>query len=139
LVRVRKKASTLWLPTLVLSAASFSVSYFAYQVALPTFELILIAAAAVTVLFWLLPLLGYLFSYLEISNQRLINRYGFLGMRKQQADFLDISAIEIQRTRTFGSKVLVITLVDGGELVINGYAKTKLLASEIERLALGTL
>ena len=87
------------------------------------------------VLFWLIPLLSYLASYLELTSERLIFRSGFLGFRKRQLLLSELSSIEIQKEGRLGRQVISILSVDGTEYRIGGYAKNKHLAAEIEAWA----
>jgi hypothetical protein len=47
----------------------------------------------------------------------------------------DLSSIEIQKSGALAGKVISILSVDGTEFRVEGYARTKLLAAEIEALA----
>jgi hypothetical protein len=135
LVRVRQKASRLLLPTLVLAAGSFSLSFIADLLSPEHYEIALWVIGVVVGVFWLIPFLSYLAGYLEITNQRLIYRHGLFGLRKKTMHFKELSSIEIQRPRALGGKVISLLGVDGQELVLSGYARTKLLAAEIEAQA----
>jgi hypothetical protein len=95
----------------------------------------LIAGGVIVVLFWFFPLLSYLACYLELTSTRLVYRFGFLGLRKRQLQLSELSSIEIQKDSALGGQVISILSVDGRELRIGGYAKTKHLAAEIEAWA----
>lgn len=135
LIRLRPSLKNLILPTALLAATSFALSFFADQIASENISIVYPVAAGVVFVFWLLPILSYLFGYLEFTNQRLIYRFGFLGLRRRELEFSELSSIEILRPKALGSKHISLLGVDGSELVISGYARTKLLAAEIERLA----
>jgi uncharacterized membrane protein YdbT with pleckstrin-like domain len=132
---VRPKISRLAIPTLILAAVSFSLAFFAEQLAAPEMEYWIWAGIAIAGMFWFLPLLSWLFSHLELTNARLIYRFGFLGLRKRKVPLVEISSLEINRPKPLGGKVISILTVAGDELMLTGYARTKLLAAEIERLA----
>jgi len=134
-LRVRQKASKMFIPTLVLAASSFCVAFYVDTLAPDLFLIIVWVAAGATVLFWLLPLLNWLAGSLLITNQRLIYRSGIFGLRKKVVDFSNLSSIEIQRSKGLGGKVISILLVDGSEVVVSGYARTKLLAAELQTQA----
>jgi hypothetical protein len=135
LVRVRRKPSRLFFPTLVLASVAFGLAFFADQISPETMQLGYLLGGIAVGLFWLLPLLSYLFGYLELTNQRVICRFGFLGLRKREVDYRDVSSIEIIRPKALSGKVISLVQVDESQLLISGYARTKLLAAEIERLA----
>lgn len=135
LLRLRPSVRRLIIPTFILALTCFLLAFFADQISAELTNVVYIAASAVVALFWLIPLLNYLFGFLEFTNQRLIYRFGFLGFKKREMEFSQLSSIEILRPKALGSKQISLLRVDGSELVITGYARTKLLASEIERLA----
>lgn len=139
IVRVRQKASRLYLPTLILAAVSFSLSYFAPQIPVDLQQIVYLAAGSVVFLFWFIPLLSYLFSFLELTNERVIYRFGLFGLRRRDIELAEISSIQIQRPNALSGKVISLLLTDETELILSGYARTKLLAAEIERLAKGAL
>jgi hypothetical protein len=88
--------------------------------------------------FWVFPLLSYLGSYLELTNQRLVYRFGFLGFRKRQLMLSELSSLELQKDGLAGKTISILS-VDGSELFIRGYARPKHLAAEIEALAKATV
>ena len=138
-LRLKPKASRLWLPTIALLLVSFSLSFVADQFSPTDYEIALMAGALVAILFWAFPMLNYLGSSLELTDQRIIYRSGFLGFRKRQLPLAELSSLEIQKSGGLGSQEISILSVDGSELVIRGYAKTKYLAAEIEALAKATV
>ncbi len=134
-LRLKPKAMRLWLPTIALLLVSFSLAFVADQFSPADYEIALMAGALVAILFWAFPMLNYLGSYLELTDQRIIYRSGFLGFRKRQMPLVELSSLEIQKSGGLGGQEISILSVDGSELVIRGYAKTKYLAAEIEALA----
>lgn len=134
-LRVKPKARRLFFPTLVLAAVSFALAFIVEQISAADYNYALIAGAAIIVLFWVFPMLGYLFSYLQLTSHRLVYRFGFMGLRKRTLPLSELSSIEIQKQGRLGSQVISILSVDGSEFRIGGYAKNKHLASEIEAWA----
>lgn len=133
--RLRPKASKMFLPSLVLFVVSFGL-VFSSDIVLPfDFEIALIFGAAAAFLLWAIPLLTYLFSYLELTDSKISYRFGLLGLRKRQLQLAEIAAIELQGSGLFGSKQLLIGSRQGSQLLIRGYARAKYLAAEIEALA----
>ena len=133
-VRLKPRAGRLFLPTVSLALVSFALAFVADQFSPLDYEIALMAGALIVVLFWVFPMLSYLGSYLELTNQRLVYRSGFLGFRKKQLQLSELSSLELQKDGV-GSKAISILSVEGQELVIRGYARPKYLAAEIEALA----
>jgi hypothetical protein len=134
-VKLKPRASRLFIPTVLLAAISFALAYFADQLSPSNYNLALIAGAVVAGGFWAIPLLSHFLQYLELTNQFLIYRFGFLGLRKRTLRLSELSSIEIQRQKGFSGKAISIYSVSGEEILIRGYARTKLLAAEIEAWA----
>jgi hypothetical protein len=132
--RLKPKARRLFTPTLVL-AVSFALAFIVEQISATDYNYAVIAGATIVVLFWVVPLLSYLACYLELTSQRLVYRFGFLGLRKRQLLLSELSSIEIQKEGRLGRQVISILLVDGTEFRVGGYAKNKHLAAEIEAWA----
>lgn len=137
--RLKPKASRLWLPTVALTLVSFALAFVADQFSPADYEIALTAGALVAILFWVFPLLSYLGSYLELTNQRLIYRFGFFGFRKKQLPLAELASLELQKSGGLGGPAISILSVDGSELVIRGYAKARYLAAEIEAHARATV
>jgi hypothetical protein len=138
-IRLKPKASRLWLPTIFLALVSFALAFVADQFSPADYEIALMAGALIAMLFWAFPMLSYLGSNLELTDQRIIYRSGFLGFRKRQLPLSELSSLEIQKPGRLGGQEISILSVDGSELVIRGYAKAKYLAAEIEALAKATV
>lgn len=134
-LRLKPRASKIYLPTVVLFSVSFALAFLAEQLAPADYELALVAGALAVGVFWALPLLSYLLSYLQLTNQRLTLRSGFLGLRKRELLLSELSSLEIHRPRALAGRVISILTVHGEEFVVRGYARTKLLAAEIEALS----
>ena len=134
-LRLKPMARRLFVPTLVLAAVSFALAFVVEQISPIDYNYALIAGGVIVVLFWLFPLLSYLACSLKLTSQRLVYRFGFLGLRKRQLLLSELSSIEIQKGRGMGRQVISILSVDGSEFRVEGYAKTKHLAAEIEAWA----
>ena len=134
-LRVKPKARRLFFPTLVLAAVSFALAFVVEQISAIDYNYALIAGASIVVLFWAFPMLGYLLSYLQLTSQNLVYRFGFMGLRKRTLPLSELSSIEIQKEGRLGSQVISILSVHGSEFRIGGYAKNKHLAAEIEAWA----
>ena len=134
-LRLKPKARRLFVPTLVLAVVSFALAFVVEQISAIDYNYALIAGGVIVVLFWFVPLLSYLACFLELTSERLVYRFGFLGLRKRQLQLSELSSIEIQKESALGGQVISILSVDGREFRVGGYAKTKHLAAEIEAWA----
>jgi hypothetical protein len=139
LVRLRPRAANLFVPTLVLAASLFSLMYFSELVSADLYQIVFWSAIVVAALFWLLPLLNWLASSLVVTDQRVINRSGLFGLRRKVLHFSELSSIALQRPNLIRGKVISLLKVDGQEITISGYSRTKLLAATIEAEASKTL
>jgi len=133
--RLKPKARKLFVPTLLLAAVSFALTFAFEQISPTDYNYALIAGGTIVVLFWVLPLLSYLFCYLELTSARLVYRFGFLGLRKRKLSLSELSSMEIQKEGRLGRQVISILSVDGKEYRVGGYAKNKHLVAEIEAWA----
>ena len=139
LVRLRPRAAIMLLPTLVLAGSSFSVMYFSELVSPEVYQIVLWAALAASLVFWLLPLLNWLAASLVVTDQRVIHRSGVLGLRKRVLQLNELSSIALERPKPLRGKVISMLKVDGQELTVSGYSRSKLLAAAIEAEASKTL
>jgi hypothetical protein len=139
LVRLRPRAANLFVPTLVLAASLFSLMYFSELIAPELYEIVFWAAISVAALFWLIPLLNWLAASLIVTDQRLVHRSGLFGLRKKVMNLSELSSIAVERPKPLRGKVISLMKVDGQELSVSGYSRTKLLAATIEAEASKTL
>ena len=139
LVRLRPRAAVLLLPTLVLAASCFSVMYFSELIAPDVYQIVLWLAIATVSVFWLLPMLNWLASSLVATDQKLVYRSGLFGLRKKVLYFAELSSIAVQRPKPLRAKVISLLKVDGQEITLSGYSRTKQLAAAIEAEASKTL
>lgn len=139
LVRLRPRAAALLLPTIVLASSSFSLMYFSELASPEVYQIVFWAAVACSFLFWLIPLLNWLAASLVVTNQRVIHRSGLFGLRKKVLQLTELSSIAAERPKPFRGKVISMLKVDGQELSVSGYSRSKLLAAAIEAEASKTL
>jgi hypothetical protein len=139
LVRLRPRAAKLFMPTLALSASLFSLTYFSELLAPEIYQIAFWAAIAVASLFWLLPLLSWLASSLVVTDQRVINRSGLFGLRRRVLHLSELSSIALSRPKPLRAKVISMLKVDGQEITVSGYSRSKLLVASIEAEASKTL
>jgi hypothetical protein len=113
--------------------------YFSELASPEVYQIVLWVAASATSLFWLLPLLNWLAASLVVTNQRVIHRSGLFGVRKKVLQLTELSSIAVERPKPLRGKVLSMLKVDGQELTVSGYSRSKLLAAAIEAEASKTL
>jgi hypothetical protein len=106
--------------------------YFSELLAAEQYQIVFWAAIALGGLFWLVPLLNWLASSLLITDQRLVHRSGFFGLRKKIMNLSELSSIAVVRPKPLRGKVISLINVNGQELTVSGYSRTKLLAATIE-------
>jgi hypothetical protein len=131
IARLRPRGSRLFLPNLVLFLASFVAAFFSGRLSEQWHYTVLWSVCgAIAFLFWLIPLLRYLSTYLEVTTTRVLFRSGLLGQNRRELSLTQIKDVQITKGRS------ISIIVDGQEpLVIRGIPKHKTVALEIDRLA----
>lgn len=131
IARLRPRASRLFLPNLFLFLACFGAAFFSGRLTEEwQYTVLWIVCGAVAFFFWLIPLLRYLSTYLEVTTTRVLYRSGLLGQNRRELSLTQIKDVQITRGRT------ISIVVDGQDpLVIKGIPKHKTVAVEIDRLA----
>ena len=131
IAKLRPRAGRLFWPGFALFIAAFALSFFTGRLTEQWQNIVLWSVTgAIAVIFWLIPLLRYLSSYVEVTSNRVISRAGLMGQNRREVSMLSIRQVELTRGRS-------ITLYVEGEeaLVLEGLPKPKLVAAEIERLS----
>lgn len=131
IARLRPRGSRLFLPNLVLFLTSFVAAFFSGRLSEQWHYTVLWSVCgAIAFLFWLIPLLRYLSTYLEVTTTRVLFRSGLLGQNRRELSLTQIKDVQITKGRS------ISIIVDGQEpLVIRGIPKHKTVALEIDRLA----
>lgn len=131
LARIRPRGSKLFLPTLFLFVASFAMAFFSGRLAEAwQYNVLWISCGSVVFFFWLLPILGFMSTYLEVTTTRVLYRSGLLGQKRREVSLTKIKDVQLTKGRT------ISIVIDGQEpLVIPGIPKHKTVAVEIDRLA----
>lgn len=128
--RIRPRAIRLFLPFLVLALACFAVSF--YNGRLPeqwmTIALYSVAGAVVFI-FWLIPVLRYLSSYVDVFTTRVLYRAGLMGQRRSEANFGQVTDVRLGDGRR-----IQLTLTDGEIVELPALPKAKKLVAEIQSL-----
>jgi membrane protein YdbS with pleckstrin-like domain len=120
----------LFVPFLVLAIACFAVSF--YNGRLPeqwmTIALYSVAGAAAFI-FWLIPVLRYLSSYVDVFTTRVLYRTGLMGQRRSEANFGLVKDVRLGNGRR-----IQLTLADGEIVELPALPKAKKLVAEIQAL-----
>jgi membrane protein YdbS with pleckstrin-like domain len=131
IARLRPRATKLFIPNLVLFACCFAFAFFSGRLEEQWQYITLWSiCAALALIFWLIPLLRFASTYLEITTTRLTYRSGLLGQNRRELSLAQIKDVQINRFRS------ISIIVDGQDpLEIKGIPKYKMVAVEIDRLA----
>jgi membrane protein YdbS with pleckstrin-like domain len=131
IARLRPRGSKLILPTLVLFIAAFVASFFSTSFTEPWQQITLWSiCGAVSFFFWLLPVLRFFSTYLEITTSRVKYRAGLMGQNRKEVSLSQIKDVQISRGRS------ISLIIEGQEpFSIRGIPKHKTVAVEIDRLA----
>jgi hypothetical protein len=113
--------------------------YFSELLAPELYQIVFWAAIGAISLFWLLPVLNWLASSLLVTDQRVVYRSGLFGLRRKVLPLSELSSIAVARPKPLRAKVISLLNVDGQEITVSGYSRTKLLAAAIEAEASKTL
>jgi membrane protein YdbS with pleckstrin-like domain len=128
--RIRPRVIRLFVPFLVLAIACFAVSF--YNGRLPeqwmTIALYSVAGAAAFI-FWLIPVLRYLSSYVDVFTTRVLYRTGLMGQRRSEANFGLVKDVRLGNGRR-----IQLTLADGEIVELPALPKAKKLVAEIQAL-----
>lgn len=127
--RLRLRLTRLILPSLFLGIASAVWGFTIGKSIDPKFMQILdVGLLAAVFILWLMPSLGYLGTFVDVYNDRIVLRKGIFGRRREimRTEIADVSASAI--------KGVVISLHAGEVLNLKGYSKPR----EIAELIAGT-
>ena len=131
IARLRPRGSKLILPTLVLFISAFAASFFSTSFTEPCQQITLWSiCGAVSFFSWLLPVLRFFSTYLEITTSRVKYRAGLMGQNRKEVSLSQIKDVQISRGRS------ISLIIEGQEpFSIRGIPKHKTVAVEIDRLA----
>lgn len=131
IARLRPRVTQLFFAFLILFLVSFALSFFNGRFTEQWQNITLWSVCgALAFFFWLIPLIKYLSTFLEVTTTRVIYRSGLFGQRRREVSIANIGSVEITKGRT------ITIAVDGQEpLVIGGIPRYKMVAIEIDRLA----
>lgn len=131
IARIRPRASKLFLPNLFLFLACFAAAFFGGRLTEQWQNILLWSlCGAVVFLFWFIPLLRFVSTFLEITTTRVLYRSGLLGQKRSEVSLTQIKDVQLTRGRT------ISIIIDGKEpMVVPGIPKHRMVAVEIDRLA----
>lgn len=131
IARIRPRGSKLVLPSLVLFLASFAASFFSVSLTEQWQQITLWAICGLaTFFFWLLPVLRFFSTYLEVTSTRVRYRAGLMGQIRREISLSQVKDVQISRGRS------ISLIIEGQEpLSVKGIPKHKTVAIEIDRLA----
>lgn len=131
IARLRPRSGKLFFPMLLLFAVSFALS-FLYGRLTEQWQIMTMwsVAGLLVLLFWLIPVLRWAGTFLEVTTTKVIYRAGIFGSNRIEIPLSQITNVELTRRRTF-----TITAQGMEPTVISGIGKHKLVATEIDRLA----
>jgi hypothetical protein len=128
--RLRPRLTRLWWPTLALTACSAVFGFFVgKQLDGLLGQLLYPGLGAALFLFWLLPTLAYLGTFVDVYDSQLVARRGLFGA-KRTVKFSEIESI----SGSVGKGVVINIRVEE-PLVLKGYPKPKAIAAELIALA----
>ena len=85
-------------------------------------------AAAIAIVFWLIPVIRFMTNWIEITNANVIVSSGLFGSKRQ------VSLRNIQQAQVVGRSKLVLTVAGEPELEFSRLAKARTIASELTKL-----
>jgi hypothetical protein len=130
LARIRPSSIRLFLPFLALALACFGVSFYSGRLPEQWMEITLYSVAgAIAFVFWLIPLLRYLSSYVDIYTTRVFYRAGLMGQRRSEASFSQVTDVRLGDGRR-----IQLALTNGEIIELPRLPKAKKLTAEIQAL-----
>jgi hypothetical protein len=131
--RLRSRGSSLFLPMLVLFLESGVLSFIWPKLpqdsASSMLRAIFIAlAAAIAIVFWLIPLIRHITNWIEITNVNVIVSNGIFASKRQ------VSLRNIQQVQVVGRSKLVLTVAGEPDLEFSRLAKARTIATELQKL-----
>ncbi len=131
--RLRARGSSLFVPMLVIFLESAVLSFLWPKLpqddASSVLRGIFIAlAAAIALVFWLIPLIRHLSNWIEITNANVIVASGLFGSKRQ------VSLRKIQQVQVVGRSKLVLNIAGEPDIEFSRLAKARTIATELQKL-----
>ena len=130
LARIRPSAVRLFLPFAALALACFGVSFYNGRLPEQWMNITLYSVAgAIAFFFWLIPLLRYLSSYVDIFTTRVFYRAGLMGQNRSEANFSQVTDVRLGDGRR-----IQLALTTGEIVELPRLPRAKKLTAEIQAL-----
>ena len=130
LARIRPGAIRLFLPFMALAMACFGVSFYSGRLPEQWMNITLYSVAgAISFFFWLIPVLRYLSSFVDVYTTRILYRSGLMGQQRSEANFSQVTDVRIGEGRR-----IQLALTNGEILELPRLPKAKKLTAEIQAL-----
>lgn len=130
LARIRPSAIRLFLPFLALSFACFGVSFYSGRLPEQWMDIAMYSAAgAIAFFLWLIPVLRFLSSYVDVFTTRVLYRSGLMGQQRSEANFSQVTDVRIGEGRR-----IQLSLTNGEIIELPRLPRAKKLVAEIQAL-----
>jgi hypothetical protein len=130
LARIRPSAVRLFLPFAALALACFGVSFYNGRLPEQWMNITLYSVAgAIAFFFWLIPVLRYLSSYVDIFTTKVFYRAGLLGQNRSEAKFSQVTDVRLGDGRR-----IQLALTNGEIVELPRLPRAKKLTVEIQAL-----
>jgi hypothetical protein len=130
LARIRPSALRLFLPFVALAIACFGVSFYSGRLPEQWMNITLYSVAgAIAFFFWLIPVLRYLSSYVDIFTTRVFYRAGLMGQNRSEANFSQVKDVRLGEGRR-----IQLALTNGEIVELPRVPRAKKLTAEIQAL-----
>jgi hypothetical protein len=130
LARIRPSAFRLFLPFLALAFACFGVSFYSGRLLEPWMDIAMYSVAgAIAFFLWLIPVLRFLSSYVDVFTTRVLYRSGLMGQQRSEANFSQVTDVRLGEGRR-----IQLALTNGEIIELPRLPKAKKLVAEIQAL-----
>jgi hypothetical protein len=130
LARIRPSAIRLFLPFLALAFACFGVSFYSGRLPEQWMDIAMYSAAGVIAFFlWLIPVLRFLSSYVDVFTTRVLYRSGLMGQQRSEANFSQVTDVRLGEGRR-----IQLSLTNGEIIELPRLPRAKKLVAEIQAL-----
>jgi len=130
LARIRPSSLRLCLPFLALGLACFGVSFYSGRLPEQWMDIVMYSVAgAIAFFFWLIPVLRFLSSYVDVFTTRVFYRSGLMGQQRSEANFSQVTDVRLGDGRR-----IQLALTNGEVIELPRLPKAKKLTAEIQAL-----
>ncbi len=130
LARIRPSAIRLFLPFLALAFACFGVSFYSGRLPEQWMDIAMYSAAgAIAFFLWLIPVLRFLSSYVDVFTTRVLYRSGLMSQQRSEANFSQVTDVRLGEGRR-----IQLSLTNGEIIELPRLPRAKKLVAEIQAL-----